>query len=169
MATLALRYGGSLRYEGTYIGVAAVTLLASFLAVKAEMFAATGKAVVEAFTKQLKKPAKPIDAAYSAVSLGAMYWGVASLLHAGGGHLLGHHGQVVGALLLGVAMAAFALSEEGARGEAKAAHGALGVAAALVWWHGHYGWRLALDSAHFWVPTLAAVNAALVIFSFVKK
>ena len=133
------------------------------------MFAQTAKAVVEAFTKQLKKPESPINAAYSAVSLGAMYWGVASLVHAGGGHLLGHHGQVVGALLVNIAMAAFALSEEGARSEAKVAHGALGVAAALVCWHGHWGWRLALDSAHFWVPTLAAVNAALVIVSFLKK
>ena len=170
VATLALRYGGSLRYEGAYLGVAAVTLLASFLAVKAQMFADTGKAVLEAFTKQLKKPESPVAAAYSAASLGALYWGGASLAHAGWGHLLGHHGQLVGALLLSVAMAAFALSDEGARSEAKAAHGALGLAAALICWHGHYGWRLALDSAHFWVPTVAAINAALVVYSlFVKK
>ena len=169
VATLALRYGGSLRYEGAYLGVAAATLVASFLAVKAAMFVDTGKAVLEAFTKQLQKPASPINAAYSAASLGALYWGGASLAHAGWGHLLGHHGRLVGALLLGVAMAAFALAEDGARSEAKAAHGALGVAAALVAWHGHCGWRLALDSAHFWVPTVAAINAALVLYSFVKK
>ena len=169
VATLALRYGGSLRYEGAYIGIAAVTLVASFLAAKAEMFKDTGKAALEALTKQLKKPESPINAAYSAVSLGSLYWGCASLAHAGWGHLLGHHGQLVGALLLSIAMAAFALSEEGGRGEAKAAHGALGVAAALVFWHGHWGWKLALDSAHFWVPTLAAVNAALVAYSFAKK
>jgi hypothetical protein len=168
-ATLALRYGGSLRYEGWYLGIAAATLVSSFLACKAEMFKDTGKAVLEAFTKQLKPPASPVSGFYSAVSLAAMYWGAASLWGAGWGHLLGHHGQLVGAMLLLVSMAAFALSEDGARSEAKVAHGALGVAAALVAWHGHWAWHLQLNSAHFWVPSVAVVTAALVAHSFVKK
>jgi hypothetical protein len=169
IATLALRYGGNVRHEGAYLGIAAATLVASFLAAKAAMFADTGKALLEAVTKQVKPPASPVAGAYAAASLGALYWGGASLLGAGWGHLLGHHGQLAGALLLSISMAAFAMADEGARSEAKVAHGALGVAAALVFWHGHWGWRLALDSAHFWVPTVAAATAALVAHSFVKK
>ena len=169
-ATLALRYGGSLRgFEGAYLGIAAVTLASSFLAAKAAMFADTGKAVMEAFTKQLKAPSGPVSGVYSAVSLAALYWAGASLWGAGWGHLGGHFGQCMGALLLSIAMAAFALSDDGARSEAKAAHGALGVAAALVAWHGHWAWHLRLNSAHFWVPTAAIVTAALVAHSFVKK
>jgi hypothetical protein len=167
--TLALRYGGSLRYEGWYLGVAAVTLVASFLASKVEMFAATGKSLLDAITKQVKPPASPISAVYSAASLGALYWAAVSLYGSGWGALFGRGGQLAGALLVSVAMAAFAMSDDGARAEAKVAHGALGVAAALVFWHGHWGWRLALDSAHFWVPSLAAVTTGLVAFSFVKK
>ena len=169
IATLALRYGGSLRHEGLFLGIAAVTLVSSFLAAKAEMFAETGKAVVEAITKQLKAPSSPASAVYSGVSLAALYWAGASLYGGGWGHVAGLHGQTAGAMLLAVAMAAFGLSEEGARSEAKVAHGALGVAAALTAWHGHWGWHLRLNSAHFWAPTLAAVLAALVATSFLKK
>lgn len=156
-------------HAGWYLGIAAATLVSSFLASKVEMFKETGTAVMEAFTKQLKAPASPISGVYSAVSLASLYWAGASLWGAGWGHLGGHHGQVVGALLLAVSMAAFALSEDGARSEAKVAHGALGAAAALVAWHGHWAWHLRLNSAHFWVPTVATVLAALVAHSFVKK
>ena len=168
MATLALRYGGSLRHEGLYIGIAVVTLVSSFLASKVEMFTDTGKALIELFTKQLKAPSSPISAVYSAASLLGLYWGCASLYGGGWGHIAGLHSGCSGAMLLAVAMTAFGMSEESGRSD-KIAHGSLGVAAFLTFWHGHWGWRLALDSAHFYAPTLAAVLAALVAYSFVKK
>lgn len=165
IATLALRYDSWYGHDGWYLGIAAATLVASFLASKVEMFKQTATAVAEFFTKQLKAPSSPISGVYSATALGCMYWAVSSLLGRGPGHL----GALAGAALLPVAMAAFAMSDDGARGEAKVAHAALGVAAALVAWHGHWGFMLRLNSAHFWVPAVSSVCAALVAYGFVKK